>query len=186
MKKAGILAMVLLCLCGCSNTSREIQRGMALRTKLLQSEAVSFDAEVTADYGDSLYTFSLACRAVPKGDLAFTVTAPETIAGITGTIAEGSGKLTFDDTALHFELMADDYLSPVSAPWLLMKTLLGGNLTSACQEDGNIRLTMDDSFREDALQLDIWLGEGDLPQRGEILFDGRRILSVNVKNLVIV
>ncbi len=185
MKKAGLLVMVLLCLCGCSSTSQEIQRGMALRAKLLRAEAFTFDAEITADYGDALYTFSMACRATPKGNLAFTVTAPETIAGITGTIAENSGKLTFDEVALQFDLMADDYLSPVSAPWVLVKTLLSGNLTSACEEEEMLRLTIDDSFREDALQLDIWLGEEDWPEHAEVLFEGRRILSVDVKNLVI-
>ena len=102
---------------------------MDFRAKLL-AQAVSFDAEITADYGDKTYTFAMHCESDTKGDMTFTVTAPESIAGISGTISASGGKLTFSDTALAFDLMADDQLSPVSAPWILMKTLRSGYLTS--------------------------------------------------------
>lgn len=185
MKKFGLLISFLLVLTGCSNTSSEIERGMALRSKLLQADSCSFDAEITADYGDSLYTFAMSCQGNTKGDVAFSVTSPESIAGITGVIDDEGGKLTFEDVALQFDTMADDQVTPVVAPWIFLKTLRSGYLTSACTEDGQIRLTMDDSYEEDALQLDIWLTEDEIPIRAEILYDGRRILSLNVENFVI-
>lgn len=185
MKKFGLLISFLLVLTGCSNTSSEIERGMALRSKLLQADSCSFDAEITADYGDSLYTFAMSCQGNTKGDVAFSVTSPESIAGITGVIDDEGGKLTFEDVALQFDTMADDQVTPVVAPWIFLKTLRSGYLTSACTEDGQIRLTMDDSYEEDALQLDIWLTEDEIPVRAEILYDGRRILSLNVENFVI-
>lgn len=181
MKRVGWL-LILLILTGCANAASEIERGMALRSKLLQANGCSFDTGVTADYGDKLYTFSLACEADAAGTLTFTVTEPESIAGIAGTIGKDGGRLTFDDTALQFDLMADDQLSPVSAPWVFLKTLRGGYLTSACEEDGLLRLTIDDSYEDDALQLDIWLAEGDLPVRVEMLYGNRRIVSMDVKN----
>lgn len=158
---------------------------MALRSKLLQASKVKFEAEVTADYGDKTYTFTLDCQTDPQGNVTFAVTSPETISGITGTIADGSGKLTFDETALHFELLADDQLSPVSAPWILMKTLRGGYLTSAGMEGEQLRLTIDDSYEEDALQLDIWLDQQDIPERAEVLYDRKNILSLTVKKFEI-
>lgn len=185
MKKLGVWVVVLLCFSGCSNTSKEIERGMALRSRLLKSSSCSFYAEVTADYGDQLYTFGMSCQGDSVGDLTFTVNEPETISGITGTITSEGGNLTFDDTALHFERMADEQLTPVTAPWILLKTLRSGYLTSACEEDGLLRLTIDDSYEDDALTLDVWLDGNDLPVRSEILYDGRRILSLNVKNFVI-
>ena len=180
MKKAGLFAAVLLLLSGCANTTKEIERGMTLRTRLLQASSCSFRAEITADYGDLLYTFEMDCEGDADGEINFTVTKPETIAGISGKITEENGALTFDRQALFFSLLTDDQLSPVSAPWIVLKTLRGGYLTSACVEDGQLRLTVDDSYEEDALQLDIWLDEQDLPKRVEILYDGRQILSVNV------
>lgn len=185
MKRMGLLLILLLLLSGCASAAGEIERGMALRSRLLSAEGCSFDAVVTADYGDKLYTFSLSCEADSGGNLSFTVTEPETIAGITGQIGEDGGRLTFDDTALQFDLMADDQISPVSAPWVFLKTLRSGYLTSACMEEELLRLTIDDSFEDDALQLDIWLGDGDLPVRAEMLYDDRRILSLDVTNFQI-
>lgn len=184
MKKAGVLFLCLIMLTGCSDASKEIERGMALRDKLL-SGSCTFDAEITADYGDKLYTFTMQCQGDSQGDLTFTVTQPETISGITGTISDEGGKLTFDDTALQFDLLADDQLSPVSSPWILLKTLRSGYLTSAAEEGDTLHLTIDDSYDDDALHLDIWLDGKDYPVRAEILYDNRRILSLDVKNFAI-
>ena len=185
MKRMISVLLLAVFLCGCSGSSGEIERGMALRSKLLAAESCTFDANITADYGDKVYAFSMGCSADKQGDLTFSVSAPETIAGITGTISADGGRLTFDDTALYFDLLADDQLTPVSGPWILIKTLRSGYLTSACVEEGSLRLTIDDSYDEDALQLDIWLDEGDLPKRAEILYDGRRILSLDVTSFEI-
>lgn len=158
---------------------------MALRAKLLQANTVTFVTDISADYGDKVYLFSLACQADSQGNIHFTVKKPDTIEGITGTIAERNGMLTFEDTALHFDLMTDEQLSPVSAPWILMKTLRSGYLTSAGMEDQHVRLTIDDSYEEDALQLDIWLNEEDLPERAEVLYDGKNILTLVVREFQI-
>lgn len=185
MKRAVSLLVLLVLFTGCANGSSQIERGMALRGKLLAAESCGFDAAITADYGDKVYTFAMACEADGQGNLTFTVTAPETIAGITGRISDSGGKLTFDDTALQFDLMADDQVTPVSAPWIFLKTLRSGFITSAGTEDDLLRLSIDDSYDDDALHLDIWLDSGDVPLRAEILYDGRRILSIDVTNFEI-
>ncbi len=174
-----------LMLLGCSNENRELQRGLALRSKLLQARQVNFRADISADYGDKLHLFSLDCQGDQKGNITFTVTAPETISGITGTIAEGDGALTFEQTALHFDLLTDDQLSPVSAPWVLLKTLRSGYLSAAGMDGELLRLTIHDSYEDDALQLDIWLDGEDVPQRAEVLYDGKNILSLAVKDFQI-
>lgn len=185
MKKLGLCLLLMLLLAGCSEGPEPIRRGMELRTRLLRSSSVSFDADITADYGDKTCQFSMACRSDGQGNIAFTVTAPETLSGITGRISEEGGELTFDSVALHFELLTDGQLSPVSAPWIFMKTLRGGYLTSACQQEEGLRLTVDDSYEDDALTADIFLDEQDLPMQAEILYDGRRILTLAVRNMAI-
>lgn len=180
MKKTGTLVLAVLLLTGCTNAKAYINRALELRSRLLQSEGCSFTAAITADYGDQLYDFTLSCRGDNLGNLAFTVMEPESIAGITGLISQEGGKLTFDGTALEFPLMADDLLTPVSAPWLLLKTLRGGYLTGAGEEGELLRLSIDDSYEEDALHLDIWLDSEDRPVRADILYDGRRILSLTI------
>ena len=71
------------------------------------------------------------------------------------------------------------------APWILMQGLTGGYLTSAGMEDGFVRVSVDDSYAGEALHLDVWLSGQDLPIRGEILYEGRRIVSLSVKNFAL-
>ena len=171
-------------LTGCSSESRELNRAMLLRDKVLNAQSCTFCAEVTADYGDSIYTFSMDCQADRKGNLRFEILKPETIAGIRGTLSDTGGEIAFDDTALYFPMMTDDHLTPASAPWIFLKTLRSGCITSVCMEEELLHITVDDSYADDALTLDIWLDKGDMPIRGDILYDGKRILSLNVENLV--
>ena len=44
-----------------------------------------FRAELTADYGDHVVPFALDCETEVNGPTHFTVAAPETLAGITGS-----------------------------------------------------------------------------------------------------
>jgi len=182
MKRIAILLCLVFFMTGCAGTDRTMDRAMAFRSRLLGAGGCSFDADITADYGDKSFTFSMACTADDQGAATFSVTKPETIAGITGTVSAAGGKLTFDDKALSFALMADGLVTPVSGPWVLVKTLRSGYLTSCGQEGEYLRLAIDDSYEADALHLDIWLGEDDLPVRGEILWQGRRLLSISVTN----
>ena len=179
--------MSLLCmmlLTGCMGKNEELETVMDLRAKLLANDC-SFQAEVTADYEDKQYTFGLYCEGDTKGNLGLRVTSPDTISGIEGRASSDGGELTFDDTALTFPLLADDQVTPVSAPYLLIKTLRGGYVRSAGEEGELVRATIDDSYEEDALQLDIWLNGEGMPVRAEILYDGRRILAMNITDFQI-
>lgn len=186
MKRVLAMAAVMVMLCGCSGGDAGIDRAMTLRQQLLTAEGCSFQTVVTADYGDEVHTFTMDCKADKEGTLTFTVTAPQTIAGITGELSAEGGKLTFDDTALAFDLLADGQLSPVSAPWVLVRTLRGGYLSSAVQEGELLRLAVDDSYEEDALRLDIWLDSGNAPVHADMLYDGKRILSLSIENFTFV
>lgn len=184
MRRVLCLYLILTMLCGCSGKKAELDRAMNLRVTLL-SAGCTFDADITADYGDEVYNFSVSCEGDSEGNLGFTVTAPESIAGITGVVSQEGGKLTFDGTAVTFPLLADEQLSPVSAPWILLKTLRGGYFSAAGMEEELLRLTIDDSYEEDALQLDIWLNGENQPVRADILYDGCRILALTVSNFQI-
>ena len=181
MKRIIAALCLVVLMTGCAGKSDELNRAMALRSKML-TQGIRFEAEITADYGDKIYTFGMECQSDDQGAFTFTVTQPQSITGISGRIDATGGKLTFDDKALSFPLMADEQITPVSGPWVLIKTLRSGYLTS-CGRDGNqIRVAIDDSYADDALHLDIWLDNEELPMRAEILWKGRRILTVAVKN----
>ena len=174
-----VIMLLLLFISGCDRADQGIERALALRSTL-QQKGCSFRALITADYGDKLHEFEMDCIADLSGNLSFTVVSPETIQGITGTVDADGGNLTFDDTILAFELLADGQITPVSAPWILIKTLRGGYIHAAAQSDAGLKLILNDSYEEDSLQLDVWLDENDTPQDAEILWQGRRIVSIKV------
>ena len=182
MKKLAALMIVLVILTGCTGKRDEMDRAMNLRAKLLGSEGCTFTAHIFADYGDAFHEFTLSCEGDNDGDLGFRVEEPETISGITGRFKGSEGALIFDDTVLSFPLLADDQVTPVSGPWILLKTLLGGYLTACGMEEELLHLTIYDSYEEDALQLEIWLNSDNVPIQGEIIYDGRRILTMEIEN----
>lgn len=184
MKRIFAVLLAALMLTGCGFDNPGLDRAMKLRADLLAAEC-SFDAVITADYGDKIYTFTLRCLGDSSGNLAFEVTRPESIAGITGKISDDGGYLTFDNAALAFELLADNQISPVSAPWVLLRTLRSGYVTACSEEGDGLRLSVDDSYKEDALHLDIRLDGSDIPVRAEILWNGRRIITIDVENFEI-
>ena len=184
MKKKLVLWFTLLCvmLPGCSGADAPLGPAMEFRSRLLSAEGCSFDAQITADFRDRLYTFEMNCRMDGAGNVNFTVTAPETIAGISGSISREGGNLTFDDTALAFDLMADGRFSPVSAPWILVHTLRSGYIVSCAEWENGIMVNINDSYEDNALNLSVWLGKEGFPTGAEISWQGRRFLSMNVKN----
>lgn len=179
MKRFILLSMLLCVLCGCKAENTQLNQAMEIRSALLSAKECHFTAEITADYGTELHQFMVDCQGNSQGNLQFTVTQPETIADISGTVSDSGGSLKFDDTILYFPLMAEKQLNPVSAPWIFLKTLRSGYITSACREGTLLHLTINDSYEEDALRVDIWIEE-DRPVQADVLFDGKRILSLKI------
>ena len=179
-----ILVIFLLLFSGCAQNDDIADPALSLRTKLLSSNGCSFDVTITADYEDSLQSFTLHCFFDKQGSMSFSVLQPESISGISGKVAANGGQITFDDQVLMFSLLADGQITPVSAPWVFMKSLRGGYIKSYTDSDSQRRISIDDSYQEDPLHLDIWMNTDKIPIRCEILWRGRRILSLDVKNFI--
>lgn len=180
MKRILCLVFVLM-LSGCGRKDDALDKALAMRQRL-QGAACTFECTVTADYGEKIHVFSMRCAAELSGDMTFEVVSPESISGITGVVSHNKGKLTFDDKALAFELLADGQFSPVSAPWILIRTLRGGYLTSCTETDYGMLLCIDDSYDSDPLRLDVRMDKDGNPVSAEILWQGRRILSMEIEN----
>lgn len=182
MKKWALLAVMVFLLTGCGDDGGAVDRAMALRGRLMAGNGSSFQAQITADYGDKVCVFQVKCQSDRQGNVQFEILEPEPIGGISGKIDAQGGQLQFEDLALAFDLLADGQVSPVSAPWLMIKALQGGYVKSGGMDGELYRVTIDDSYDSDAMQVDVWLGDDDLPIRAEILYRSRRILSLVVSN----
>ena len=178
--KLAVFFCLVFLLSGCGNSGTLPDRALALRDKILESDGCSFQCEITADYGEKQYVFSMDCKTDREGNLVFAVTKPATIHGITGKINTSGGAITFDDKVLAFQTMADGQITPVSAPWLLMKTLRSGYIKGVSEDDDGYQIAIDDSYEEKTFQLNVEV-EDNYPECCEIFWEGRRVLTVKVE-----
>lgn len=184
MKK--LLPLLLLCfLSGCDTRDDAMEEALHIRGKLLSSDC-SFRCVITADYGETLETFTLDCESETDGELDFTVVSPESISGIAGSIDGEEGQLIFDDKILAFPLLGQQRISPVSSPWILMRTLRNGCITSVSRTDTGLLLCVDDSYADDALNLEVRMDAQGRPIAGEISIQGRRIVSMVIEGFTYV
>lgn len=184
MKRILWTLIPIVLLTGCTMGGNEMEEALAFRSRILGANSVRFEAEISADYIDRIEEFDLSCETDSAGALTFRVTEPEEIAGITGTVTGEEGALTFEDTVLAFPLLADERLSPVSGPWVMMKALRSGYITAVVREGEKLRLTVDDSYGDDPLTLEIWIG-GDEVDACEIGYRGRRQMTMDIGDFMI-
>ena len=182
MKKfyLALLSLAFL-LTGCNSAKGAMNQAISLRDKILYGNGCSFQAIINADYGENIYTFSVDCCTDCEGNLTFTITGPNSISGLTGKVKTTGGEILFDDRVLAFHSMAEDQITPVSAPWVFMKALRSGYIASCSTEDTITEVTIDDSYAQDALRMQIRLKE-EKPVSAEIFWQGRRILMLTIEN----
>jgi len=159
---------------------------MSLRKKLMEAKSCSFQAEIYADYGDKIYTFTVDCSADALGNLSFTVVEPESIQGICGSVSESGGHLTYDGMMLAVPMLADEQLTPVSAPWVMLHSLRSGYVKSAGTTENGLHIMLEDSYCEDPLSVEVYTDRNSMPVSAEILWRGKRILSMQIGSFSIV
>lgn len=169
----------LTMLLGCTNTN-EVDRGLAVRKLFMQKNGVRFIAEITADYGDMTHSFTMRCTAGSTGDVSFEVMEPDTISGIEGTISASGGRLKFEDRILLFEPLVFGQLSPVLAPWLMVKAIQGGYIRAQSNDRDGCQLMIEDTYQGASLQTELTLSKENVPVYCEIIWSNRRILTVHI------
>ena len=173
---------ILVVLSGCAKANDKMANILSFREELLSAEQCTFQTNITADYGKQLYHFSVDCSSDKEGNVLFSVSSPETIAGITGRINGHGGQLIFDDAVLAFPFLAEGLLSPISAPWVFMNALRSGYIVSCGNQEDGIRLTLNDTYAENALRVDVSMNENCMPYFAEIYWKNARVLSFAIEN----
>jgi len=177
--------MLLAFVTGCNKQDTCLSNVLRFRNDLLSAELCSFDTVVTADYGDSTVSFKLHCEFDSNGDMLFSVLSPETISGITGTVSQLEGHLTFDDEAVVFSLLADGLITPVSAPWLMVRALRSGYVNSCTENNEPMSIVLDDTFRAESLKVIVKADNDVHPVSAEIIWQNRSIMFLEVENFTL-
>ena len=118
-----VLMMTLsLSACGGGGGGSEAEElALTIRGEYLAMTSCAAQAVVTADYGQRVYRYELSA-AVNGEEALLTLTAPETVAGLTARIEEDEGWLEYDGAILETGELAPGGLTPMGAiPALLEK-----------------------------------------------------------------
>ncbi len=179
MKRIFAAITAIFLLCGCRADQSAMDRGISFRDKLLSQEC-SFQAQIDAYYSDALYSATVNCQMYRNGKMDFTVLSPESISDIKGTVDAEKGQLVFEDAVIAFPLLADGQVSPITGPWVMLKALRSGFLNGAGKDGELLQLSLDDSYGENPLHVNVWLDGSDMPVNADIYWNERRVLSIKV------
>lgn len=149
------------------------------RAALSQAGGCSFQAAVTADFGDTVQNFSMDCRTDAEGTAEWVLTAPETLAGISATVSDAGGTVTYDGMAVEFGLLANGNVIPAAAPSLAASCWAQEYIASAGEENGRYRVTYEKDFDEKRLIVDTWFENG-VPICAEVCYNNQRILKLTI------
>jgi hypothetical protein len=123
--------MILPLLAGCGGGAKQggtaaDQLALAIRTEYLAMTACSATVDMTADYGQRVYEYTLSVSWQKGGETVLTVLAPEIIAGITARIQDGSTYLEYDGASLETGPLAAEGFSPLEAVPTLLDAIFSG------------------------------------------------------------
>lgn len=181
MKRWITVFLIPAMLIGCTPKSRYVDQFDTFRQTLLESSKVAFTAEITADYGEEFYSYVVACTGNESGDLSFEILEPDSISGIQGVVSGDSGHLTFDDHILAFKTITNNRLTPVTSPWIFLKALRSGYITSCGTIDEGYLAVIQDTFFDDTLTLEISFCD-DKPTGAEIYWNHTRVIRMFIRD----
>ncbi len=181
-KRLLCVLMMTLLLAGCGQTGGNEAEELALtiRGEYLALDACSAQTTVTADYGQRVYEYELAV-SVDGEETVLTLSAPETVAGLTARLAGPDSFLEFDGLSVETGPLDGDGLTPVSAVPALLEAARSGYITAcALEEDGALlRVDCGDPAGSPGTGTEyaLWFDAATHAlTRGEISADGFRVI----------
>lgn len=178
-----LMMPLLLSACGgAAGQSGPQQRALAIRTEYLAADGCTAKLDVTADYGQRVYTYTVDV-SVTGGESALTVIAPEELAGITARLTDGESQLEYDGAVLETGPLSGDALTPLSAVPALLEYARSGFMDSCAAEQLGERETLrvlcrdPECFPGQGQEVTLWfdLASHELVQ-GEVSVDGYRVI----------
>ena len=182
-----IAAPIILSSCATRSGGGNVQeRILEIRTDMLHAQRLIINAQITADYGDRVYEFTVRYTG-EAGISEIAILSPEQIAGVTAEITDGGTTLIFDGARLDTGAITGDGLSPIGAIPLLISEWRGGRAELVGAERfGDIDTLTLETAIDDFVRQRTWFDARTLlPVRAEISNEGRTIITSVFSNIVI-
>ena len=175
--------MMILLLSACTggaegNEAEEL--ALPIRGEYRARSSCAGQAAITADYGQRVYQYELAV-AVDGEETTLTLSAPDTVAGITARVTGQDGQLEYDGLSVETGPLDPEGLSPVSAVPALLEGARSGYIVSCALEEDGTLLRMDCGDPEGTpgtgSEVSLWFDTSTHAlSRGEISVDGFRAI----------
>ena len=162
MKRTILFALMIpLLLTGCG-ARRDAENWKAFAETVGTAERISFHAEITAHWEDSSASFG-ADVARAGGETHITLTAPETVSGITVRAKDDAGR--------------SETLSPCGAPQRMLAALTQGTMEYCASSSAAFT-------GPDGESATLWRDETGALTGAEVTRDGRKILTLEITDWV--
>ena len=108
------MMILVLPLAACGGGGNEADEALLqVRRQYLEMTACSGHMDLTADYGERVYTYGMDFAWAKEGETLLTLTAPENVAGTTARIFKGETALEYDGVMMETGPLDSRGLSPV-------------------------------------------------------------------------
>lgn len=182
---AGFVPMIslILALTACGGpsgggTAREAAG--AIQSQYQDMESFSAQVQLTADYGQRVYTFDLTAEG-DGGETVLSLTQPDLVAGVTARMDGEDNVLEYDGLILETGPLDEEGLSPLSAVPVMLEAAGEGYITECLWAEENVlqvRLGDPERVSGQGREILLWFAAdtGALTQ-GEIWSDGVRVIQ---------
>lgn len=180
MKYAFAALAFIVLLAGCAGTGEnEREEILEIRTEYIAERVLTLTAELTADYGERVYVYTL--RYTGGADSGtMEVLSPEHIKGVSAVCDGDRVSLRSGDTVVDTGQLVFG-MCPLEAFPFMINAWSSGYITSSWHESVNgtecVAAEIDMSRWEDAAICRVWFGKEDhRPVSSEIYVDGRCVM----------
>lgn len=141
-----IFLFLLLCACGGGNDDNDLV--LSLREDFQTMDTWSGSMDLTADYGQRVYEYTVSFAGSREEGTVLTIQAPAEVAGISAVAREGQTWLDYDGVRLETGPLDERGLTPMDALPALLSDMESGTVAETGTEtDGELevlRLTIRD------------------------------------------
>jgi hypothetical protein len=146
--------------------------------------ACTAEMTITADYGQRVYQYQLTAEMTEE-ETTLTLTAPDTVSGMTAHVKNGDGQLEYDGMWVETGPLNEEGLTPVSAVPALLEAARSGYIRawSLERDTGLLRLDCGDPEGKpgSGVETSLWFDtQTHALEKGEISSDGFRVISCEV------
>ena len=171
-------------LSGCGGTAG----AESVRAHFEALDAAEAQIELMSELGDSVLEYQMDYVYDREGNDQFTITAPESLAGIGGTIAgtdSAQFTLQYDGLSLDDAMPQRTGLTPADSLFCLLNDLRTAQPVQIWSESASgtdfLVLRYEGEDEDGTVEKQVWLTEQDMqPAYAELYADGSRVLTIRV------